>query len=114
MASTFTLPDFHFPTNDDEDYDGEDYEEGEWMYAENVIYSKSTFFCTDHKQSSPDSNEGQLAWKDELARRWKMRKALFPELGDDQVILGNFNQLYKVITFYIHILHHAKYLTYTL
>ena len=29
MASTFTLPDFHFPTNDDEDYDGDDYEEGE-------------------------------------------------------------------------------------
>ncbi|KAK6345832.1 hypothetical protein TWF730_010175 [Orbilia blumenaviensis] len=79
-----------------EEWEGEDYEEGEWIYAENVIYSKNTFFCTDHKQSSPDSKDGQLAWKDEQERRWKMRKALFPELGDDKVILGNFNQLYKI------------------
>ncbi|KAK6540521.1 hypothetical protein TWF694_009312 [Orbilia ellipsospora] len=79
-----------------EEWEGEDYEEGDWVYAENVIYSKNTFFCTDHKQSSPDSTEGQLAWKEEQARRWKMRKMLFPELGDDKVILGNFNQLYKI------------------
>ncbi|KAK6506526.1 hypothetical protein TWF506_011432 [Arthrobotrys conoides] len=79
-----------------EEWEGEDYEEGEWIYAENVIYSKNTFFCTDHKQSSPDSKDGQLSWKDEQARRWKMRKELFPELSDDKVILGNFNQLYKI------------------
>ncbi|EPS40477.1 hypothetical protein H072_5666 [Dactylellina haptotyla CBS 200.50] len=79
-----------------EEWEGEDYEEGEWVYAENVIYSKNTFFCTDHKQSSPDSKEGQLNWQDEQARRWKMRKSLFPQLGDDKVILGNFNQLYKI------------------
>ncbi|KAF3915149.1 hypothetical protein ABW20_dc0103388 [Dactylellina cionopaga] len=79
-----------------EEWEGDDFEEGEWVYAENVIYSKNTFFCTDHKQSSPDSKEGQLAWKEEQDRRWKMRKALFPELGDDKVILGNFNQLYKI------------------
>ncbi|KAK6331593.1 hypothetical protein TWF718_002142 [Orbilia javanica] len=79
-----------------EEWEGEDYEEGEWIYAENVIYSKNTFFCTDHKQSSPDSKDGQLAWRDEQARRWEMRKALFPNLGHDKVILGNFNQLYKI------------------
>ncbi|KAK6524396.1 hypothetical protein TWF281_011304 [Arthrobotrys megalospora] len=79
-----------------EEWEGEDYEEGRWIYAENVIYSKNTFFCTDHKQSSPDSKDGQLAWRDEQARRWAMRKALFPELSDDKVILGNFNQLYKI------------------
>ncbi|KAK6511127.1 hypothetical protein TWF481_000049 [Arthrobotrys musiformis] len=79
-----------------EEWEGEDYEEGDWIYAENVIYSKNTFFCTDHKQSSPDSKDGQLAWGDEQARRWKMRKELFPDLSDDKVILGNFNQLYKI------------------
>ncbi|EWC47865.1 hypothetical protein DRE_02747 [Drechslerella stenobrocha 248] len=78
------------------EWEGDDYEDGDWVYAENVIYSKNTFFCTDHKQSSPDSKEGQLSWSEEQARRWAMRKALFPELGDDKVILGNFNQLYKI------------------
>ncbi|KAK6338128.1 hypothetical protein TWF696_001599 [Orbilia brochopaga] len=78
------------------EWEGEDYEEGAWVYGENVIYSPNTFFCTDHKQSSPDSKEGQLSWAEEQARRWRMRKALFPDLGDDKVILGNFNQLYKI------------------
>ncbi|KAJ6258813.1 hypothetical protein Dda_6867 [Drechslerella dactyloides] len=78
------------------EWEGEDYEEGSWVYGENVIYSQNTFFCTDHKQSSPDSKDGQLSWVEEQARRWRMRKLLFPELGDDKVILGNFNQLYKI------------------
>ncbi|EGE00347.1 UDP-N-acetylglucosaminyltransferase [Trichophyton tonsurans CBS 112818] len=30
------------------------------------------------------------------AEWWKMRKELFPDLKDDTVILGNFNQLYKI------------------
>ncbi|KAF3938644.1 hypothetical protein ABW19_dt0204257 [Dactylella cylindrospora] len=77
-------------------WESEDYEDGEWIYAENVIYSKNTLFCTDHKQSSPDSKDGQLVWEEEQSRRWKMRKTLFPDLGDDKVILGNFNQLYKI------------------
>ncbi|KAF3925408.1 hypothetical protein ABW21_db0209314 [Orbilia brochopaga] len=78
------------------EWEGEDFEEGGWVYGENVIYSPNTFFCTDHKQSSPDSKGGQLGWVEEQARRWRMRKTLFPELGDDKVILGNFNQLYKI------------------
>lgn len=78
----------------------------DWVYAENIIYAKDTFFCVDHKQSAPDAKSGppplfephlrDQAWERELSRRWKLRKALFPDLKDDTVILGNFNQLYKI------------------
>ena len=69
---------------------------GDWVYGENVIFTKDTFFCCDHRQSAPDSQEVRLNWADEQGRRWKMRRELFPDLADDMVILGNFNQLYKV------------------
>ena len=72
-------------------------EEDDWVYGENIIYTRDTFFCCDHRQSAPDSQEGQLSWPEEQRRRWRMRKELFPELPDDTVILGNFNQLYKVV-----------------
>ena len=78
----------------------------DWIYAENIIFSKSSFFCVDHKQSAPDAQQGppplhdkrlrEQAWRDEQQRRWKLRKQLFPTLKDDAVILGNFNQLYKI------------------
>jgi hypothetical protein len=68
-------------------------ENDNWVYSEKIIFTKHSFFCTDHKQTSKGK---QLAWDDEKARRWKMRKDLFPGLSDDAVILGNFNQLYKV------------------
>lgn len=73
---------------DDESSDDED-----WVYSENIIFCKDTFFCCDHRQSSPDT---QLPWAEEQERRWGMRKELFPNLSDDAIILGNFNQLYKV------------------
>ena len=69
------------------------HEDKNWVYSEKIIFSKNSFFCTDHKQSSRDR---QLKWEDEKARRWNMRKNLFPGLSEDTVILGNFNQLYKV------------------
>ena len=74
------------------------YDDGcdEWVYGENIIYTKNTFFCCDHRQSAPDAQESQLTWPEEQQRRWKMRKEMFPDLADDMVILGNFNQLYKV------------------
>ena len=75
--------------NNDDDQD-------EWVYGENIIFTKDTFFCCDHRQSAPDSQETQLSWPEEQRRRWKMRKELFPDLSDDTVIFGNFNQLYKV------------------
>jgi hypothetical protein len=77
------------------------YEESgeDWVYGENIIYTRDTFFCCDHKQSAPDSQEPQLNWPSELQRRRQMRKELFPELPEDMVILGNFNQLYKVFTY---------------
>ncbi|KAK5213280.1 hypothetical protein LTR41_000859 [Exophiala xenobiotica] len=78
----------------------------DWVYAENVIFARDTFFCVDHKQSAPDVEKGppnledpskrRAAWEDEQESRWKLRKELFPTLSDSAVILGNFNQLYKI------------------
>jgi hypothetical protein len=69
--------------------------DGSWMYSENIIFCRDTFFCCDHAQSC-DPTERQVTWEQEQARRWKMRRTIFPMLSDDTVILGNFNQLYKV------------------
>ncbi|EME86071.1 glycosyltransferase family 41 protein, partial [Pseudocercospora fijiensis CIRAD86] len=71
-------------------------ENDEWVYGENIIYCRDTFFCCDHKQSAPDAHERPLDWEEEQRRRWKMRKELFPQLADDTIIFGNFNQLYKI------------------
>ncbi len=75
--------------NNEDDHD-------DWVYGENIIFTRDTFFCCDHRQSAPDAQEPQLSWLEEQRRRWKMRKDLFPTLPDDAVIFGNFNQLYKV------------------
>lgn len=71
-------------------------DDNDWVYGENVIYCRDTFFCCDHKQSSPDAHEEQVSWEEEQRRRWQMRKELFPQISDDTIIFGNFNQLYKV------------------
>ncbi|KAI9894070.1 MAG: hypothetical protein M1814_004840 [Vezdaea aestivalis] len=71
-------------------------EESDWVYSENIVFAKDTFFCCDHRQSAPDSQGKQLTWDEEQARRWEMRKELFPSVSDDAIILGNFNQLYKI------------------
>lgn len=70
------------------------HEDEHWVYSENIIFCRDTFFCCDHAQSEP--REHQLSWTDEQAKRWLMRKEIFPTLSDDAIILGNFNQLYKV------------------
>lgn len=75
---------------DEESADAED-----WMYSENIIFCRDTFFCCDHAQSS-GPEERSITWETEQSRRWEMRRELFPTLPDDAVILGNFNQLYKV------------------
>lgn len=67
----------------------------EWVYGENIIYCRDTFFCCDHKQSAPDAKDDHISWDEEQKRRWQMRKELFPQLPDDTIIFGNFNQLYK-------------------
>lgn len=67
-----------------------------WVYGEKIVFTRDTFFCCDHRQSAPDAGERLMSWDDEQTRRWRMRKELFPKLGDDKIILGNFNQLYKV------------------
>ena len=76
--------------------DEADAEAEDWIYSENIIFSRDTFFCCDHAQSADGANERGMSWEDEQKRRWKMRKELFPTLPDDVIILGNFNQLYKV------------------
>ncbi|CAG7566521.1 unnamed protein product [Fusarium equiseti] len=70
-------------------------EEEDWMYSENIIFCRDTFFCCDHAQSC-DEGERLITWEQEQQRRWKMRKELFPALADDIIIMGNFNQLYKI------------------
>lgn len=67
-----------------------------WIYGENIVFCRDTFFCCDHRQSAPDSQGQQPSWDDEQRRRWAMRKEIFPTLPDDAIILGNFNQLYKI------------------
>ncbi|KAJ4314612.1 hypothetical protein N0V84_008786 [Fusarium piperis] len=66
-----------------------------WMYSENIIFCRDTFFCCDHAQSC-DAGERDVTWEQEQRRRWKMRKELFPTLANDAIIMGNFNQLYKI------------------
>lgn len=68
----------------------------DWIYGENIVFCRDTFFCCDHRQSAPDSQGRQPDWEEEQERRWAMRKEIFPQLRDDAIILGNFNQLYKV------------------
>ncbi|KAI9842348.1 MAG: hypothetical protein M1838_003174 [Thelocarpon superellum] len=68
----------------------------DWVYSENVIFARDTFFCCDHRQSAPDSQGPRVSWEEEQDRRWGMRKELFPQLPDDMIVLGNFNQLYKI------------------
>ena len=76
-----------------------DGDQEDWVYGENIIFAKDTFFCCDHRQSAPDAQGPPLSWHEEQKRRWKMRKELFPSIADDTIILGNFNQLYKVRMF---------------
>ena len=68
----------------------------DWMYGENIIFTRDTFFCCDHRQSAPDAKMARLSWTEAQERRWQMRKDLFPDLPDDAIILANFNQLYKI------------------
>lgn len=75
-------------------HDNTEGDELQWMYSENIIFCRDTFFCCDHAQSCDDDERG-MTWDDEERRRWKMRKELFPTIADDVIILANFNQLYK-------------------
>lgn len=69
-----------------------------WVYGEKIVFTRDTFFCCDHRQSAPDAQDAPTTWDQEQELRWRMRKELFPNLRDDALILGNFNQLYKVST----------------
>ncbi|KAG9239253.1 glycosyltransferase family 41 protein [Amylocarpus encephaloides] len=79
---------------EDQLLDQQSQEEDNWVYSENIIFCRDTFFCCDHAQSEP--HEQRLTWEEERSKRWQMRKEIFPQLPDDMIILGNFNQLYKI------------------
>lgn len=70
----------------------------DWIYGENIIYCRDTFFCCDHRQSAPDCRDQSLDWEKELLTRHEMRKELFGELANQPnlIVMGNFNQLYKI------------------
>lgn len=70
-------------------------ENTDWVYAENIVYTRATFFCCDHAQSSA-SKASTGTFANELSARARMRLQLFPDLPLDTVILANFNQLYKI------------------
>lgn len=74
---------------------------------------RAAYFVCDHKQGFRDETAEpdlhgvpapiprvqpapELLWPEEEARRWGMRKQLFPALPDNFVVFANFNQLYKV------------------
>jgi tetratricopeptide (TPR) repeat protein len=65
----------------------------DWVYSENIIVCRDTFFCCDHRQAEPNHGD---SWRQEERRRRKMRRKLFPNLPQNAIILANFNQLYKV------------------
>ena len=80
----------------DPEEDGND-----WVYTEKMAYVPTTYFVTDHKQGFRDETPSATAvsssrWVDEEARRWRLRRELFPQLTDNTVILCCLNQLYKV------------------
>ncbi|KAL2888159.1 putative tetratricopeptide [Ceratocystis lukuohia] len=75
--------------------DENDKPEGDWIYSENIIFTRDTFFCCDHAQSAA-SEERHVTWPEEEKRRWDLRRSIFPQLADDVIIMGNFNQLYKI------------------
>ena len=55
-------------------------ENEKWVYGENIVYCRDTFFCCDHRQSAPDAGLEKWGWEEELRRRREMRRELFPTL----------------------------------
>ncbi|WFD30413.1 hypothetical protein MSPP1_001432 [Malassezia sp. CBS 17886] len=88
------------PTDLAADLDPEDRAE-DWAYTERLIYMPHSYFVNDHAQGFRDAGDDDAGlppgarWAREEARRWFMRRALFPHLPDDFVIFADFNQLYK-------------------
>lgn len=81
-----------------------------FVYTEKFIYMPHSYFVNDHKQGFREEEDKQTAqlvpqirdtpdaqvWELEEAKRWKMRREVFPDLPDDVIIFANFNQLYKL------------------
>ncbi|KAJ1886919.1 hypothetical protein LPJ66_009387 [Kickxella alabastrina] len=77
---------------------------GAWVYTERMIYMPHTYFVNDHRQGFREDDElralaaapGDALWRAEQDARHRMRRELFPQLGDGVFIFANFNQLYKI------------------
>ncbi|PWZ00641.1 hypothetical protein BCV70DRAFT_199909 [Testicularia cyperi] len=79
----------------------------DWVYSDRFIYMPHSYFVNDHRQGfreTADVEQAKMlvdpaareeAWAVEEAKRYAMRKELFPNLPDDYVIFADFNQLYK-------------------
>ncbi|KAK9458961.1 glycosyl transferase family 41-domain-containing protein [Lipomyces oligophaga] len=81
-----------------------------WVYFEDLVFCRHSFFCCDQKQSAPDAHNEQSdhwspeeheqnlesKWQEEVTRRNAMRRELFPQLPPETIIFANFNQLYKI------------------
>ncbi|CAN6615567.1 hypothetical protein TRVA0_006S01596 [Trichomonascus vanleenenianus] len=90
-------------------------------YVEQIIYMPRSFFCCDHRQSSMDSKLMRSSkdshtrrsglgtfvdevlrckdhtWETELELRHHLRTRLFPDLPPGAFLMGNFNQMYKIL-----------------
>lgn len=67
-----------------------------WIYTENLLYTRTTFFCCDHLQTASHADRTRT-WPDELAHRRALRSRIFgTRIPSDAPILANFNQLYKI------------------
>ncbi|SCZ91024.1 BZ3500_MvSof-1268-A1-R1_Chr1-3g02487 [Microbotryum saponariae] len=101
------------PTDFEGDPDPEAMTE-DYVYTEKLLYLPHSYFVTDHKQAwREDETAGLTAGEPhfvhsgmpnelyaiEEARRWQMRRELFPGIRDDTFIFANWNQLYKIDPF---------------
>ncbi|KAJ2519549.1 hypothetical protein GGI11_002541, partial [Coemansia sp. RSA 2049] len=74
----------------------------DWVYTERMIYMPHSYLVNDYKQGFREDDElrgiqtADELWLAEQDMRYKMRREVFPQLGDDVFIFANFNQLYKI------------------
>ncbi|SCV68887.1 BQ2448_1008 [Microbotryum intermedium] len=101
------------PTDFEGDPDPEAMTE-DYVYTEKLLYLPHSYFVTDHKQAWRENESAGLTPTEphfvhsglpnelfaiEEARRWYMRRELFPGIRDDTFIFANWNQLYKIDPF---------------
>ena len=69
------------------------------VFTEKLLYLPNSYFVTDHKQQLPIQYPFYMQeeqWQMHEINRNKLRKLCFPNLPSSTLILGSFNQLYKL------------------